>query len=72
MPTTYCDDCGQLVDATGGSFEFFYANKRTNSPSWSPPRNVCGKHKAAREQAGHTARVPGATADPAGIQSDAD
>lgn len=56
----YCDDCGAPIDpATGGRFEFFYANKRAGSPRWSEPRFVCGTHKGARVQAGHSARVPG-------------
>ena len=54
----FCDDCGAPVGSDGGTFQFYYANRRTNTPSWSPPRTVCGKHKAARVDAGHKAKSP--------------
>lgn len=61
--TPYCADCGKAIDSTGGTFEFFYANRRAGAPKWSEPRTVCGQHKDARVSAGHTARVPGVQPD---------
>jgi len=67
----FCDDCGVPVDAGGGTFQFFYANKRSGSPKWSEPRTVCAKHKQIRVAAGHTARTPDeSTAPPADDESE--
>jgi len=56
-PKLFCEDCGQPVDAAGGTFELRYKSG-DGQDRWLGPRNLCSAHVASRTAAKQKPRVP--------------